>query len=84
MKKLLIAIALASLVLRASAQATNPPSSFDGVVSANNPSLWLNFNDATRAFKDSVSQAVFTGNGSVSLTVNTMPTAYTGSQTTSW
>ena len=84
MKKLLIAIALASLVLRASAQATNPPSTFDGVVSANNPSLWLNFNDATRAFKDSVSQAVFTGNGSVSLTVNTMPTAYTGSQTTGW
>jgi hypothetical protein len=62
MKKLLIVFALAALTLGASAQATNPPTTFDSAVSVHNPLLWLNFNDPTTAFKDSVSGLSFNGN----------------------
>ena len=59
MKKLWIVIALALLSLRAGGQAVNPQNTFGGAVSVNNPSVWLNFNDATTSFLDQVSGQSF-------------------------
>jgi Concanavalin A-like lectin/glucanases superfamily len=42
-----------------SGQATNPQNTFANAVSSNSPSLWLNFNDSTSAFQDSVSGIAF-------------------------
>ncbi len=40
-------------------QAANPQNTFANAVNADHPSVWLNFNDPTTAFKDQVSQAAF-------------------------
>ncbi len=42
-------------------QATNPQPTFAGAVNINNPSLWLNYNEPTAAFKDSISGQTFSG-----------------------
>jgi len=49
-------------------QATNPQWTFDGAVNINNPSLWLNYNDSTTAFMDSISGQSFVGTATVSAT----------------
>jgi hypothetical protein len=59
MKKLLGIFIMLVLAPIAHAQATNPQNTFSNAVNVNSPSLWLNFNDATTAFKDSVSQSSF-------------------------
>lgn len=61
MKKLILLVATLLLTLRGSAQAVNPQSTFSNAVNAGNPSLWLNFNDATTSFTDAVSNTAFTG-----------------------
>jgi hypothetical protein len=55
MKKLIMIFAMLALAAFANAQATNPQNTFSNAVNVNSPSLWLNFNDATTSFKDSVS-----------------------------
>jgi hypothetical protein len=61
MKKLWIMMALGSVMVRAGAQGVNPQASFSSAVSVNKPSLWLNYNDATANFKDSISGLSFAG-----------------------
>ncbi len=60
MNKLLIMALLVVLPAGGSTQAVNPQNTFPTAVNVNNPSLWLNFNDATASFKDSVSGQSFT------------------------
>jgi hypothetical protein len=47
--------------LRVCAQAVNPPATFSSTVQANNPSVYLNFNDASSNFVDRVSGLSFSG-----------------------
>ncbi len=70
MKKLLILVAILVPALRASAQATNPQATFPSAVLSANPSLYLNFNDATTSFKDQVSQNTFTPSVTQSLSLS--------------
>ncbi len=60
MSKFLIIALLVLLPLRGSAQAVNPQTTFPAAVNVNNPFLWLNFNDLTDSFKDSVSGLTLT------------------------
>jgi hypothetical protein len=57
MKKLL---PLLFICVAALGQATNPQNNYPSAVQVASPSLWLNYNDATAAFKDSVSGSSFT------------------------
>ena len=77
MKKLWMVVALALLGMRAGAQAVNPQNTFGGAVSVNNPSLWLNFNDATAHFVDQVSGTTFgpTANVNAGQIVTASPSA---------
>jgi len=59
MKKLITIFAMLALPPFTNAQATNPQNTFSNAVNVNSPTLWLNFNDATTTFKDSVSQSSF-------------------------
>ncbi len=59
MKRLWMLVGVLALTVRANAQAVNPQGTFANAVNVNKPSLWLNFNDSTTAFKDSVSGASF-------------------------
>jgi hypothetical protein len=65
MKTLLVIFATLTLAPLAHAQATNPQNTFSNAVNINNPSLWLNFNDATTAFKDQVSGLSFGTNAQI-------------------
>lgn len=46
-------------------QAVNPQNTFSNAVNINQPSLWLNYNDPTSAFKDQVSGNTFVGTQTV-------------------
>lgn len=71
MKTLFAIFALLTLAPYANAQATNPQNTFSNAVNVNSPSLRLNFNDATTAFTDSVSQLSFGGANATSNTIIT-------------
>ena len=59
MRKTLLSAILFVAATIASGQATNPQNTFANAVNINSPSLWLNFNDRTTAFQDSVSGSTF-------------------------
>jgi hypothetical protein len=59
MRKILLSAILFLAGTFSFGQATNPQNTFANAVNINSPSLWMNFNDATTAFKDSVSQDTF-------------------------
>ncbi len=66
MRKLINAvIAWCLLCGVASGQAANPQNTFWNAVNVNSPSLWLNYNDPTSAFKDQVSGSTFVGTQTV-------------------
>lgn len=55
MKKILAGIAAFVAAMPMMGQAANPQNTFSNAVNAANPSMYLNYNDATSAFKDQVS-----------------------------
>jgi hypothetical protein len=68
MRRLLVSMFLCGSAL---AQNHNPQPSFASQVLAAGPSLYLNFNDTTSAFKDQVSGLTFTGTANVTPAVGT-------------
>ncbi len=65
MRKILSFIILLGLVGAAAAQDPNPQTSWSSAVLYNSPSLYLNYNDPTSAFKDQVSGNTFVGTQTV-------------------
>jgi len=59
MKRLLMIALMIWLPVGVGAQAVNPRNTFVNATNANNPSLWLNFNDANTNFVDSISGLAF-------------------------
>ena len=68
MRKILLSSVFSLAATLSFGQATNPQATFSGAVNINNPTLWLNFNDPTAAFKDSVSGQSFVGTETVAAT----------------
>lgn len=62
MKQLFMMVALISVTLQGNAQAVNPQNTFSNAVNVAGPSLWLNYNDSTPSFKDSISGVSFPSN----------------------
>ena len=54
-------------------QASNPQNTFANAVNAAGPSVWLNFNDPTTAFKDQVSRTSFVNTGTTTTTTTHSP-----------
>ncbi|HSY36825.1 MAG TPA: hypothetical protein VK814_13805 [Acidobacteriaceae bacterium] len=59
MRKIFLSAILFLAATYSFAQATNPQNTFANAVNSDSPSLWLNFNEGTSAFQDSVSGASF-------------------------
>ncbi len=75
MRRLIDAMILWCLICGvAFGQASNPQNTFANALNADRPSVWLNFNDPTTAFKDQVSQARFVNTETVTTTVTHSPT----------
>ena len=68
MRNLLLSALLFLATTLCFGQATNPQWTFDGAVNINNPSLWMNYNESTTAFMDSVSGQSFVGTATVAAT----------------
>jgi len=70
MKKLIGFLTLCCLLcIGGLGQATNPQNTFWNAVNSGGPSLWLNFNDPTSGFLDSISRLQFVGTKNVTTTV---------------
>ena len=58
-------------------QATNPQNTFPNAVQSDSPSFWLNYNDSTNSFKDSVSGLTMGNSANVTSSVGQVPVSVT-------